>query len=77
MTQTERRRLLKNVNRLVRQSSKADAETMARVLNDMGALYSELLNRSVVIVAGIDHPANRATNDKFINTVRGTNQEQS
>lgn len=76
MTQTERRRLLKNINRLVRQSSKADVKTMATVLNDLGALYSDLLDRSVVIVAGVDHPDNRAAQDKFINTVRGTNQEQ-
>lgn len=77
MTQTERRRLLKNINRLVRQSSKADVKTMATVLNDLGALYSDLLDSSVVIVAGVDHLDNRATQDKFINTVRGTNQEQS
>ena len=78
MTQTERRRLLKNINRLVRQSSKADVKTMATVLNDLGSLYSEYCGRKVTFLAVCaEVPGNQEQLDNFKTTVLGTNQEQT
>lgn len=72
----ERRRLLENIDILVRKPGAATSTTMVDVLNDMGALFSELLDRRIVILPTMLHPDNEAAREKFDQSVLGTNQEQ-
>lgn len=72
----ERRRLLENIDILVRKPATANETTMAEVLADLGALFSELCAEPVIIVPTFAHPANQYAQDKFNKTVQGTNPEQ-
>lgn len=76
MQANEKRRLLENIDILVRKPAAAGETTMAEVLADLGALYSELCGEPVLIVPTIVHPTNQAAQDKFNQTVQGTNPEQ-
>lgn len=77
MQVNERRRLLENIDILVRKPSRATGTTAVEVLNDISALFSELCGRKVVLIpvcANIE--GNQEKSDNFKETVQGTNPEQ-
>lgn len=72
----ERRRLLENIDILIRKPAAAGETTMVDVLSDLGALFSELLGEPVLIVPTIVHPTNQAAQGKFNQTVQGKSQNK-
>lgn len=78
MTQTERRRLLANIETLVKRPALAKVETMSEVLDDLGSLYSEYCGRKVTFLAVCaEVSGNQEQLDEFKKNLTGTKQEQS
>lgn len=74
----ERRRLLANIETLVKRPAQAKVETMSEVLDDLGSLYSEYCGRKVTFLAVCaDVPDNQEHLDEFKKNLTGTKQEQS
>lgn len=73
----KRRRLLTNIETLVKRPAQADVKTMSDVLDDLGALYSEHCGRKVTFLAVCaEVPGNQEQLDEFKKTITGTKQEQ-
>ena len=67
--------LLRNVETLVQQPDELSIEDLAKILSDLGELYSKRCGRTVLIVPVIDHEQNRDLISEFKSAVQVTNHE--
>lgn len=78
MTNTNRTRLLSNVEKLTTKPDQINSEEMVQILQDLSEAYSEYCNRKIMffpVCANV--PGNKEQMENFEKTLTGTNHEHT